>query len=96
MKRTPIRRGRPPRRRSARNEAQIDELRDSWLLVSARSRGWCEWPGGCERAAGHFHHVKPRSKGVDHSPANLLHLCAPHHDWAHAHPREARDLGVLA
>lgn len=82
--------------RSARNEQLEQELWDAKLVVHARSHGWCEWPDGCRSPAAHVHHVKPRSKGVDHSPGNLLDLCREHHDWIHAHPLEARRLGVLA
>ena len=41
------------------------------------------------------HHIKPRSKGIDHSPKNLLDLCFDCHRWVHDHPKEAKELGVL-
>lgn len=31
----------------------------------------------------HVHHIKPRSKGGDHDPANLVTLCPNHHAMVH-------------
>lgn len=41
------------------------------------------------------HHIKPRSKGRDDSPANLLALCLDCHRWTHNNPKQAREIGVL-
>jgi signal recognition particle subunit SEC65 len=53
--------------------------------------------GRCIERAVDVHEIKTRARGgsiVD--PANLLLACRPHHDWAHGHPREAAELGLLA
>lgn len=41
------------------------------------------------------HHRKARSGGRDDSPANVISTCVRCHGWAHAHPREARDIGWI-
>lgn len=58
----------------------------------------------CERCLSlpidHVHHRRPKGSGgtslewVD-APANLVALCRQCHEWAHAHPREARESGWL-
>lgn len=61
--------------------------------VAERSSGICEF---CDAAfAAHLHHRKLRSQGGDNSPANLIHLCAADHDWAHRHPRLAVEVGLI-
>lgn len=41
------------------------------------------------------HHRRIRSQGGDDSDENLILLCQQHHTWVHAHPTEARDMGLL-
>lgn len=93
----------PPRtRRVYRGLARVspkraaDErvLADAKRTVRARAQGWCEVPG-CTRRGAEVHHVVPRSGGKpDHSIANLVLLCDPHHDQAHADPAWARDMNL--
>jgi len=55
----------------------------------------------CERcgkplvwSGGHIHHKQTRALG-NHEPDNLLYLCPECHEWAHRHPAQARDEGVI-
>lgn len=43
------------------------------------------------------HHIEPGGMGRtrDNHPDNTLTLCDEHHLWVHAHPREAKLLGLL-
>jgi 5-methylcytosine-specific restriction endonuclease McrA len=66
-------------------------LKTRWA-VHARDR-WCV-AGGCTGAT-HVHHRKLRSQGGDHSLANLILLCGPHHDAVHANPALGYELGFL-
>lgn len=61
--------------------------------VADRSGFVCEL--GCGNRAVHLHHRKLRSQGGRHEPANLLHLCAAHHNEAHANPERSYALGWL-
>lgn len=100
---TPIEKAAPrhkPRRGLARmskkrREAEL-ALRKAKTVVRARSGGRCEasaWPHRCTIYATDYHHVKPRSRGGEHSARNLLHLCANAHDDVHANPDAARKAG---
>lgn len=96
----PLRRT-PLRRVSAKNAAKERQLAEAKKHVRWRANGMCEGnvvgvcPDGRHRGV-HVHHVRPRSRGVDHSPDNLRLLCSEAHGWAHAHPAEARARGLLA
>lgn len=107
MKRTPLRRGQPPRRTgrpkpvSSRRAEENEERRDVRLLVNARSGGWCEacWvlrPGLEPLPASDLHEILTRARGGSITdPANLLHVCRPCHDWITANPRPAAELGLV-
>lgn len=43
----------------------------------------------------HLHHKRRRSQGGDHSPGNLVTLCAACHSWVHAHPALAVERDLL-
>lgn len=58
----------------------------------------------CERCLSlpvdHVHHRRPKGSGGTSEewverPANIVALCRPCHEWAHAHPREAYATGWL-
>lgn len=51
-------------------------------------------PPGVHRAA-HRHHVRLRSQGGGNEASNLIDVCASAHDWIHANPREAAELGFI-
>lgn len=93
MRRTPL------RRRSVKKRTTDAELSEARKLCEFRAYGRCEanTPACPEREhrGVHAHHVLPRSASVDHSPENLLWVCAAAHDHIHAHPAEAYDKGWL-
>lgn len=41
------------------------------------------------------HHILRRSQGGTNDADNLVTLCRAHHDWVHAHPVTANELGLL-
>lgn len=47
--------------------------------------------------AGHWHHRRPRGvrDGHTHCTCVGVWLCSTCHAWAHAHPNEARDVGLI-
>jgi hypothetical protein len=54
----------------------------------------CEVPG-CTFPADDLHEPKFRSRlGSPTDPENTIPVCRQHHDWIHAHPKEAHDLGL--
>lgn len=78
----PLRRRTPLRSRPTPNEIPADVRAG----VVARAGGRCERDG--EPAPhGHLHHRKSR-RFRDHSPSNLLYLCASCHSVVHAYPAE--------
>lgn len=94
-RRTPLTR-RTPLRAKQTTPAGLAEAREA---VRHRSGGWCEvrtpaCPPGAHVGV-HAHHIRLRRHG-DHTPGNLLWVCAPAHDWIHGHPAAARDRGWLA
>lgn len=94
MKRTPIRRvGKVGRRRAA-------GMRAAKPVVLERSGGRCEamFSPACRLVGECLHHVKPRSRGGDDSPENLIHSCHACHtgpQGIHSRPREATERGLL-
>lgn len=59
---------------------------------------WCEAAidDVCTGRAVHRHHVRRRSQGGTNDATNTRDLCMPCHEWIHAHPAKAYDLGLLA
>ena len=51
--------------------------------VMRRERRCCAMPGCRNHRHLHVHHVKPRSEGGDHDPAQLVPLCHRHHSQVH-------------
>jgi 5-methylcytosine-specific restriction endonuclease McrA len=76
----------------AKREPMTPEFR--WSLYM-RSRGKCEFCGGPLRNSGHIHHRLLRSQGGGHTEANCVVIHTDCHDWAHANPAEAYELGWL-
>lgn len=61
--------------------------------VLERSGGLCE---RCGQPGTDTHHRRRRREGDNpHRVVNLLRLCRPCHDHAHAHPLEALETGVV-
>lgn len=65
--------------------------------VRARSGGRCEVGivRGCTGRHEHTHHRRLRSQGGTHHPYNLLGICRPCHDAAHAYPDRSYRAGIL-
>jgi hypothetical protein len=96
MKRSPMPPRRTPLKRTAmrprgpKAEARARELALFALALHARSGGFCEVstpacpPGRHE--GHHAHHIRLRSQGGGHDPANGLLVCAASHRWIHDHP----------
>lgn len=61
-------------------------------VVAKRSGGMCECCG--VKRATDMHHRKLRRHG-DHAAGNIVHLCRPCHDWAHAEPAAALMHGFM-
>lgn len=94
-------RRKPLRRRSAKKAAS------DLVLAAAREErrrmtgGCCEGDTPACRPGVHrgvlAHHIRRRKGQVGvHDVEGLRWLCRPGHDWVHAHPLEARHLGLLA
>lgn len=64
--------------------------------LAARSDGWCEaeLPGCLGRATDPCHRVGRAQGGAD-TLDNLWHGCRICHEWCHARPAEAYDLGLM-
>ncbi|WP_182349495.1 HNH endonuclease [Tomitella gaofuii] len=65
--------------------------------VKARAGGHCEiWLAGvCTTRVEHLHHRRLRSQGGRHTVENLAAICRACHDYAHNHPRKARECGWI-
>ena len=105
MKRTPLAPGGPLKRRTPlrprSNKKQAKALEFQPLMVACYRRdGWecqlrhtlaeCECWGPL-----HPHHILPRGRGGRDELANLVTLCAAHHQWVHLNPTDARAMGFL-
>lgn len=79
-------------------QAELAVLERARRDVLARDGHRCQAPTGtgalrCDRGLV-VHHISGRSGPEPHDPENLVTLCRVHHDWVHAHPDEARVLGL--
>ena len=85
-------------RRSAKAIARDAELAESREQRRRQAGGWCEADTPACRPGAHLgahaHHVRLRSQGGDHSAENLRWVCWDGHDWIHAHPADARAMGL--
>lgn len=96
----PLARGRQIRTRSDKRTAEDGAWRDCKMRVDARDGGRCqaealvpEVPCGGRLDP---HHVWPTGQGGPRTdPANVVTACRSHHDWIHAHTRQARERGLL-
>lgn len=86
---------------SPRKQAEREARRDAVMLVKARDQH-CQWDthgGHPSVACGgplDVHEPLTRARGGDPTdPDACVLLCRRHHDWVHAHPREASCLGLL-
>ena len=96
------------KRKSADPKRKPRPTEDEWVqnrpLAIQRDKGKCQMPfrtppqdvGECGSGIV-VHHIQPGGMGKrrNHALANLVVLCPHHHDWVHAHPEEAKALGLL-
>ena len=80
---------------------EVKDLSDWRRAVMARDRHQCRMAGMADltcRGPLAAHHVIFRSRSTSRraDPDNGASLCRAHHDWVHAHPADARDLGFAA
>lgn len=84
---------------SAKRKAKGAGYKRACDEVDQRSRGMCEAdsPACPPRAhyAHHHHHVHLRSRGGLDTKENLIHVCTAGHDWIHANPTAATELGLM-
>lgn len=82
---------------------KAEKIRSATALAKARravyvrSQGLCE-ARCCDGCTGQYeqaHHRRRRSQGGNDTPANLVAICGPCHDYIHRHPAEAEELGLL-
>lgn len=99
MKRTPLKRFTPLRRRSKKRERadfEYEKLRrqllDKALVTRCAAHGFllhhCSGPAV-------VHHVLRRSQGGTNDPSNLIVVCNLHHKLIHDNPVAAVDAGFL-
>lgn len=102
MKRSPLRRGGPLRRRtrlapmSAKRRASMPARAEVREAVFRRDGGcvlaiWADLAGPCFGPLT-FHHRRKASAGGAYSEANGLTLCARHNGWVEDAPSAAREL----
>jgi hypothetical protein len=102
MKRSPL------AKVSKKQRAKNRDYESAKKIVRERSGGRCEYltvhPGDtppsyrsfrCTERATQFHHRRRRGQGGEHTPENLLHLCAGCHDRIHANPAQSYASGLL-
>ena len=110
MKRTPMRRGNPPERRTPLRQVSTkrtkeQRLRRVMVAEELAKRELCE-AGAVITHAGHnarcnglaieLHEPLTRARGGSIlDPANTVAICRSCHDWIHVNPEAATDLGLL-
>lgn len=97
MKRTPLQRTAWVRRPAGADEARRATQQAVWV----RAHGQCEWSRYATEGPECWgwldvHEPLTRARGGSITdPDNGVLLCRRHHEWTHAHPREALELGLL-
>ncbi len=110
MKRSPLRRGKPPARRTPLRQvspkrAKQQRLRREIVRSELARRELCE-AGAVITHAGHnarcnglaveLHEPLTRARGGSIlDPANTVAICRSCHDWIHVNPAAATNLGLL-
>ncbi len=110
MKRSPLRRGRPPTRRTPLRQvspkrARRERLRREMVRAELARRELCEagarithagYDARCGGLAVELHEPLTRARGGSIlDPANTVAICRSCHDWIHVNPAAATDLGLL-
>ena len=97
----------PPKKRyrirpvSAKRQRRIDAWRKVDMQLRTAGRTRCEACDvhhlpECNGRFEHKHHVRRKSQGGPDTIENCLPVSSAHHDWIHAHVKEAKALGFLA
>jgi len=110
MKRSPLRRGKPPERRTplrqvSAKRTKVQRLRRAMVAEELAKRELCE-AGARITHAGHnarcnglaieLHEPLTRARGGSIlDPANTVAICRSCHDWIHANPAAATSVGLL-
>lgn len=95
MKRTPLKRKTPLKPRSDKTAAKYVDRR-AFVADQLRRRPCCEFPLRCWNRAVDIHEPLLRSRGGSIlDPENTVALCREHHDWVHANPAKATELGLM-
>lgn len=86
---------------SAKRLRRIDAWQKVELQLLTAGRTSCEACDvhhlpECNGRFEHKHHIRRRSQGGADTLENCLPVSSAHHDWIHAHVREAKALGFLA
>ena len=84
----------------SRMRTSIEAYKVARKMVKERSGGRCEAvlaprSTGCNGYGSMAHHIVQRSRGVDHSPGNLLWVSSQCHRYIHDNPKWATELGYL-
>ncbi len=85
----------------SRMKSKRDPKLAAWSkAVRERDGNQCKFPDLCMSGDDRVdpHHIAPRGRRVDlkYDVDNGICLCRTHHDWVHAHPFEAEELGLLS
>lgn len=65
------------------------------ITMRKKRIGVCVFAGCGEFIYGWPHHRKLQSHGGSDNDANLCDICFDHHNWVHAHPEKAIELGLI-
>jgi hypothetical protein len=89
-RKTPLKRGSRLSPVGAKTRREASAVAAFRLALHVRSGGFCEartpaCPEGRHEGV-HAHHIRLRSQGGGHDPANGLLVCAASHRWIHDHP----------
>ena len=110
MKRSPLRRGNPPERRTplrqvSAKRAKVQRLRRVMVAEELAKRELCEagaritqagYDARCHGLAVELHEPLTRARGGSIlDPANTVAICRSCHDWVHVNPAAATGLGLL-
>lgn len=101
MKRSPLKRRTPLRRRGESRddaiwrECRTDRLERDDFTCQAWERDLFDHDCTIHDRL-EVHHIRRRSQGGTHELANLVTLCSAAHAWVHLHPADAHELGLLA
>ena len=84
----------------AKKKPSAASLHAAWSKQVRERDGYrCQYPAcGIYRRENHAHHIANKKQRPDlkYDVDNGVCLCREHHDWAHAHPIDAAELGLVS